>query len=87
MSTQRKSNQDEQETMEYYEALRKNTWKAERNLADTILNYVQQHNLNYKLDKLTRGQGNCFPLSVLFRRRGTTSYERSQGNERVSSDG
>ena len=51
--------------MDYQEALRKNTWKTERKLADKILNYINRHNLNYKLDKLTRGLGNCFPLSVL----------------------
>ena len=37
----------------------------ERELADKILTYTKRQNLNYKLDKLTRGQGNCFPLSVL----------------------
>ena len=37
----------------------------ERNLADRIMNYVAKTNLNYKLDKLTRGQGNCFPIAVL----------------------
>ena len=53
------------ETMDYHEALRNDTWKNERELADKILTYTKRHNLNYKLDKLTRGQGNCFPLSVL----------------------
>ena len=53
------------QTMFYNFALTYQLWKIERNLADTIMNYVAKMNLNYKLDKLTRGQGNCFPIAVL----------------------
>ena len=51
--------------MEYQEAVRNNTWGCERNLADSIMKYVNQHNLMLKLDKLTRGLGNCYPVAVL----------------------
>ena len=53
------------QTMDYNYALKHQIWKIERNLADRIMNYVAKMNLNYKLDNLTRGQGNCFPLAVL----------------------
>ena len=51
--------------MEYQEAVRNNTWGCERDLADRIMKYVNQHNLMLKLDKLTRGHGNCYPVAVL----------------------
>ena len=51
--------------MYYKFALTYQIWKIERNLADKIMNYVAKMNLNYKLDKLPRGQGNCFPIAVL----------------------
>ena len=53
------------QTMYYKFALTYQIWKTERSLADRIMNYVAKMNLNYKLDKLTRGQGNCFPIAVL----------------------
>ena len=51
--------------IDYNYALTHQIWNIERNLADRIMNYVVKMNLNYKLDKLTRGLGNCFPLAVL----------------------
>ena len=53
------------ETMTYHDALRNDTWKPERALSDTIVTYIKKHKLKYKLDKLTRGKGNCFPIAVL----------------------
>ena len=53
------------QVLEYEEALKNSAWEGERRLADKILHYVQRLNLNYRLDKLTRGEGNCFPLAVL----------------------
>ena len=53
------------QVMDYDYALSHQIWKTERNLADRIMSYVTKMNLNYKLDKLTRGLGNCFPLAVL----------------------
>ena len=53
------------QVMDYDYALTYETWKSERNLADRIMSYITKMNLNYKLDKLTRGLGNCFPLAVL----------------------
>ena len=51
--------------MDYQEAVRNNTWECERDLADRIMKYVNKHNLMLKLDKLTRGRGNCYPVAVL----------------------
>ena len=57
--------QKELHEMEYQEALRNNVWGCERDLADRIMKYVDKHNLKLKLDKLTRGHGNCYPVAVL----------------------
>ena len=55
----------ESQEMEYQEAVRNNIWGCERDLADKVMRYVKQNNLKFKLDKLTRGQGNCYPVAVL----------------------
>ena len=53
------------QVLDYEEALRRSVWEGERRLADKILHYIQRLNLDYLLDKLTRGEGNCFPLAIL----------------------
>ena len=53
------------QVLEYEEALKNSAWEGERRLADKILHYIQRLNLDYLLDKLTRGEGNCFPLAIL----------------------
>ena len=41
------------------------TWANERKFADKIMQYIHKHNLNFTLDDLTRGEGNCFMIAVL----------------------
>ena len=37
----------------------------ERRIAREIMNTVWKLNLPLKLDEITEGQGNCFPLAIL----------------------
>ena len=53
------------EVLDYQTALKFGTWESERELADQIMDHVHKHNLNFKLDKLTRGEGNCFMIAVM----------------------
>ena len=55
----------EVDVIDYSESLTIPLWDSERKLADRIMNHVKKHKLNFKLDKLTRGQGNCFMIAVL----------------------
>ena len=54
-----------QQTMDYDEAAKKDTWKGERNAADAILRHCRLHKLPMKLDRLTLGVGNCFMVAAL----------------------
>ena len=51
--------------LDYSSSLSISTWESERKLADKIMHHVTKHKMNLKLDKLTRGQGNCFMVAVL----------------------
>ena len=51
--------------MDYNEAFKKNTWKNERKWANEIMEYVRKHNLDFSLDALTCGDGNCFVTALL----------------------
>ena len=51
--------------LDYSSAVAASSWKIERNLADKIMKHVNTHKLDLKLDKLTRGKGNCFMIAVL----------------------
>ena len=51
--------------MDYNEAFKQNTWKNEREWANEIMEYVQKHNLDFSLDALTCGDGNCFVTALL----------------------
>ena len=55
----------EVEVLDYRSSLTTSSWESERKLADKIMNHVTKHKLNLKLDKLTRGRGNCFMIAVL----------------------
>ena len=54
-----------QQTMDYNEAIKRDTWKGERNAAEAILRHCRLHKLPMKLDMLTLGVGNCFMVAVL----------------------
>ena len=51
--------------LDYSSSLTTPSWQIERNLADKIMNHVTKHKLNFKVDQLTRGRGNCFMIAVL----------------------
>ena len=61
----RKRRKTEEEVLDYQSSLGVQSWDIERGLADQIMNHVKKHKLKYKLDKLTRGHGNCFMIAVL----------------------
>ena len=58
------SNQNLEE-MDYQESLKYEDWKNERGWADLIMKKVYDLQLNVGLDKLTRGRGDCFPITIL----------------------
>ena len=51
--------------IDYEEALRNGSWLTEREYADKILSACRKLGLRMKLDKLTKGDGNCFMISIL----------------------
>ena len=53
------------ETLDYQASLLEPSWAKERNYADEIMKYIQRHKLQFQLDELTRGKGNCFMIAVL----------------------
>ena len=58
-------NGKEKETMDYEASKFDATWASERRLADQIMRYIRKHKLQFQLDDLTRGKGNCFMIAVL----------------------
>ena len=62
------------QTMTYKEALRRNIWCSERQYADEILATCRKLNLGMKLDDLTKGEGNCFMISILQQLRSAEVY-------------
>ena len=55
----------EESVLDYKSSMASPSWEIERNLADKIMEHVMKHRLDLKLDKLTRGKGNCFMIAVL----------------------
>ena len=53
------------EVLDYNSAFRFQTWKSERKWADLIMGHVRSNNLPLHLDRLTRGEGNCFMIAVM----------------------
>ena len=42
-----------------------NEYESEKRIADGIMCTVHRLGLPFKLDQLTEGQGNCFPLAII----------------------
>ena len=63
------------QTLDYNESLEKKKWISERKHADLILASCRRFKLNLKLDRLTRGEGNCFMVAVLQQLRRPEVYE------------
>ena len=40
-------------------------YQVEKKIGNEILQHVRKLNLPFKLDKLTEGQGNCFPIAII----------------------
>ena len=40
-------------------------WTIEREIANEIIAQIRKKGLDYKLDDLTRGRGDCFPIAIL----------------------
>ena len=53
------------DVLDYQLSVKHNTWTVERYLADQIMIHVRKNNLKFSLDKLTRGEGNCFMIAVM----------------------
>ena len=54
------------DTMDYQEALKDPAWDNERKWADAIMASNRRLGIDhFKLDKLTKGEGSCFPISVV----------------------
>lgn len=54
------------DTMDYQEALKDPAWDNERRWADAIMESNRKLGLDhFKLDKLTKGEGSCFPIAVV----------------------
>ena len=53
--------------MDYVEAKRNNVWKTERELAEDIIESLTRNEVIdvFKIDKLTRGKGNCFMIATI----------------------
>ena len=54
------------DTMDYQEAMKDPAWDNERKWADEIMaSNKRLGNESFKLDKLTKGEGSCFPIAVV----------------------
>ena len=51
-------------------------FKTERKIANEIMQTVHKHQLPLKLDHLTEGLGNCFPIAVIQQCRRPEIYRR-----------
>ena len=62
---QRGERDSEKEVISYKDSFSDNSdWSIERKLADEIVTAVNNNGVPVKADNLTRGHGNCFPISV-----------------------
>ena len=62
----KKRRRERPDTMDYQEALKDPAWENEVRWADNIMASNRRLGLkSFKLDKLTKGEGSCFPIAVL----------------------
>ena len=62
---QQRNKDAEKEIISYQDSFLDNSdWSIERKLADEIVTAVNNNGVPVKADNLTRGYGNCFPISV-----------------------
>ena len=55
------------ETMKYEESYKYSSWEKERELADKIMDSMRENKIGdqFRIDRLTRGSGNCFMVATL----------------------
>ena len=70
------------DTKDYNEALRDGSWPRERQWAEAIMDSNESKGLKFKLDKLTRGRGNCFHISVLQQMNRRIVFEKLDNDEK-----
>ena len=73
---------ESRDTKEYNEALRDGSWPKEREWAEAIMDSNQSKGLKFKLDKLTRGRGNCFHIAVLQQMNRRIVFEKLDEDEK-----
>ena len=74
-----KGNKWEEETINYEDSYESNSWNEERRLADEIVKSMRRNNNNvFKLDRLTRGRGNCYHVATLQQLNRDEVYERAR---------
>ena len=62
----KKRKRERPDTMDYQEALKDPAWENEVSWADAIMTSNRRLGLGtFKLDKVTKGEGSCFPISVV----------------------
>ena len=68
------------EIMDYVEAKQNDVWKIERKLADDIIESLTRNGVVdvFKIDKLTKGEGNCFMIATMQQLRREEVYEKSR---------
>ena len=61
------SKEENEETMDYLKANEQSVWQIERELADDIMESLRRNGVDdvFKLDKLTKGAGNCFMVGTM----------------------
>ena len=74
------------QTMDYNEALQSNTWVAERKYADKIIYSCRKLNHKVKLDRLTKGEGNCFMISILQQLKSSDVYSHLSSELKTLAD-
>ena len=83
----RRKTEEDFDVLDYKTSLRFHSWEIERQLADKIMNHVKKNNLNFKLDNLTRGKGNCFMIAVLQQLQQIQIYQASSQQVKTLADG
>ena len=75
-----RSEEEHGETMDYKMARNLSVWKIERQLADDIMDSLRRNCVNdvFKLDKLTKGKGNCFMIGTMQQLRRDEVYKISR---------
>ena len=66
LKKKKKRKRERPDIMDYHEAMKDSAWENEIRWADEIMSSNRRLGLrNFKLDKLTKGEGSCFPIAVL----------------------